>query len=1524
MSSNLKTNFYCTLALSLMLAISQSTNAQTLPAQAEYDALIAFYNSTGGPNWDTKFGWSTANPNVIEDVSTWFGITTTNGHVTGIDFSYNNISGPIPPEIGNLTELITFRVNQSGLNGSLPSTIGNLTNLQVLDLLNCQLSGAIPSQLGSLSSLKTLSLYNNQFTGAIPAELGNLSQLEKLYLGGKFTGGSQLTGSIPPQLGNLNNLLELSITHSQLTGSIPSQLGSLSSLKLLILANNELSGAIPSELGNLTNLEQLTLANCNLTGSIPSTFQNFTVIRGLQLYNNNLSGSIPSFLGDLTALVNLHLQDNQFTGSIPPQLGNLLQLEELILNDNQLTGSIPYQLGNLNKLYFLGLVFNQLSGTIPAQLGNLSELTALLISGNQLSGSVPVELGNLPKLQTLYLLQNQLTSLPSSLAAINSLKVILVSENRFGFESVEPFFTGPGTNSLNLFSFQPQQDFDSEKEIQWVIGSAGLYTPDVLPGGVHNQYQWQKKNGSTYSDLSGQTGSTLSISTTTASDLGVYRLKVTNAYVTNNNLYSAPITISEQNVGSIIYVKKGAAGPGDGTSWSTAFPDLQQAISAASSASGNKEIWVARGEYRPTTGADRTISFQLPSQTFMYGGFVGNEVNKSERNWRNNRTVLSGDLGLQFDKTDNSYHVVVAKDVDQNSGIDGFIISHGNANGVVGAAHNNSGGGMLVLSNTTATNPIINNCEFLSNTASQYGGGVANISDGTSLSSTITNTYFNGNIALTGGGVANYSLSGSNSPSLVNCSFSVNSTSAYGGGLANISSDASIINSTFSKNSCVLDAGAIYNGNNSSATIKNSILWKNFKGTSENGSTWNQIVNITSTVIVQDNIIQGGYGLPSDNNIDSDPLFIREPIAAGVYPRTSVIPVATTDPKYENVMSVNGSSLLTSHTYGIYKDHAYNKLYIVGRELQVIDFNNLTNGLPTSTLYPQLNWGRIQNMESSVHMASNKIFFCSGYEGIFSIDRVTGVLTNLNVLSNEPVSPLWITGEDIVIDGDNLYSPIFYRNTAVTAPKTFYGLLELNLQTNVKRWITNTSTPVSIPQVNGAGDDDYWNGQRLYLDKVSNILYFSMGNGVWWWNRTTNATGLYNTQGGMPLLAGNPKLPSNLTTGMYIDHSQNKFYIGTHKGLFVWDRINNTSKVYNTSNSVLINNLVNIIDKDVDNNIIYVSFETGGVLSINTLTGEQKLFQKDVGHGVDPQMIDTRTESVNYDPVDKKLYIGTDGPNGGVWVRDFNNLIPDFGDLSLNSNSPAIDKANSLAYPTLLTLDIAGLDRFVDYPTLEGSNNLDLGAYEKILQCAPLVLSFSVNKIDKTFSFTPILSQGQSGCNIIYAWNFGDGTTSQEASPIHNFSTLGSYQVSLNVSYQCSDCPQNQVSAQNTITLEPFCESFNCNGDGSVSLGTLISASGYKLSVQGKIITIGARAMLASRWPDYVFEKNYSLMSLPDLKKYIQLNNHLPEIPTATQVKSMNGINTAEMSGLLLRKVEELTLHLINLNERLDNIEKKE
>ena len=84
----------------------------------------------------------------------------------------NQFTGPIPPEIGNLTNLENLVLHSNDLT-SIPLEIGNLTNLKILKLQYNQLTGSIPSEIGNLTNLTFLNLSNNQLTGIIPDEICN-------------------------------------------------------------------------------------------------------------------------------------------------------------------------------------------------------------------------------------------------------------------------------------------------------------------------------------------------------------------------------------------------------------------------------------------------------------------------------------------------------------------------------------------------------------------------------------------------------------------------------------------------------------------------------------------------------------------------------------------------------------------------------------------------------------------------------------------------------------------------------------------------------------------------------------------------------------------------------------------------------------------------------------------------------------------------------------------------------------------------------------------------------------------------------------------------------------------------------------------------------------------------------------------------------------------------------------------------------------------------------------------------------
>ena len=104
---------------------------------------------------------------------------------------------------------------------------------------------------------------------------------------------------------------------------------------------------------------------------------------------------------------------------------------------------------------------------------------------------------------------------------------------------------------------------------------------------------------------------------------------------------------------------------------------------------------------------------------------------------------------------------------------------------------------------------------------------------------------------------------------------------------------------------------------------------------------------------------------------------------------------------------------------------------------------------------------------------------------------------------------------------------------------------------------------------------------------------------------------------------------------------------------------------------------------------------------------------------------------------------------------------------------------------------------------------------------------------------------------------------------------------------------------------------------GEIAINTETFATGYQMSVNGKIICTELRVAALTNWPDYVFSDDYKLMPLDELEEAISQNGHLPNIPSAEQVEA-EGFEVGMMNKLLMEKVEELTLYIIELNKQVE------
>ncbi len=360
-------------------------------------ALVALYSSTGGERWVNSANWLSDRP-----LDEWHGVYADHdGRVAYISLFDNGLTGPVPPEIGQLTALIYLDLGSNELSGSLPPELGDLTNLQTLSLNHNKLSGALPRELGNLARLESLSLQGNALSDPIPPTLGALANLVELHLS-----LNDFSGPIPRELGNLARLESLDLAGNRLSGPIPPELGNLARLTALALWGNRLTGSIPPELGNLGRLAELALSDNGFSGTVPSE------LTALPLTYFWWSGNPELCIADMAIFAEWVSSIGSYYGGDYCNGFGRAALDALYRAAGGAGWTVSYgwpddppdarhgvRADASGRVIAINLAGNGLEGYLPPELGDLAALAELRLGGNPgLSGRVPFTLGRLEEL----------------------------------------------------------------------------------------------------------------------------------------------------------------------------------------------------------------------------------------------------------------------------------------------------------------------------------------------------------------------------------------------------------------------------------------------------------------------------------------------------------------------------------------------------------------------------------------------------------------------------------------------------------------------------------------------------------------------------------------------------------------------------------------------------------------------------------------------------------------------------------------------------------------------------------------------------------------------------------------------------------------------------------------------------------------------------------------------------------------------------------------------------------------------
>ena len=345
------------------------------------------------------------------------------------------------------------------------------------------------------------------------------------------------------------------------------------------------------------------------------------------------------------------------------------------------------------------------------------------------------------------------------------------------------------------------------------------------------------------------------------------------------------------------HVKQNSTGSNNGIGWNNAFNYIQDALAAARMYGG--DIWVAAGTYKPDENSVnsngtgyRDANFALITGVGLYGGFDGNETMFSRRDPARNETILSGDINES--SNNDSYNIVIARDVNNTAILAGFTITDGNA--FIATFPFNRGGGMYdynasptiidcnfknnkayyyggAICNESNSSPVIARCLFINNeanaTISSFGGAIYNIQS----SPKINNCAFINNIAKRGGGAIGNSQS---SPTLFNCAFNGNTATSstgllgIGGAVHNTTTSSPVMtNCVFTANSAK-NGGGIYNTTSSSPNLVNCTFNKNSAtGTGSYGYGGGMCTSLSCSPVVTNCIFWGNTAVSGSNEVNN-------------------------------------------------------------------------------------------------------------------------------------------------------------------------------------------------------------------------------------------------------------------------------------------------------------------------------------------------------------------------------------------------------------------------------------------------------------------------------------------------------------------------------------------------------------------------------------------------------------------------------------------------------------------------------
>jgi hypothetical protein len=391
-----------------VLLIALASAASPLSSQAQYDALMAMYNSTGGGTWKHRQGWPLNAKGWQLDCA--IGLvdnlvcvdSAPHAVVTRMKFTDNNMVGALPANLftvfaGDALTHIHFEKNPQlvGAIPAFPPSENSKKGIQFVGFSSCGFTSFDDTVF--VKSLVTFELVGNNLSPIpFPAAVSNSApSLTVLMLG-----NNRFTGPVSSAVCDLHGLITFNIDYNQLT-SLPTCMGkTMPMLNGISILANKFTGAFPQQFCNAKAVKIINIADNDISGDInDSCLKTMPNLNVLIIEHTLMSGKFPDFVFDLgSKLVNLVLSQSLFHGPITNRWDELTMLGAVTLMGNpdpnkpRWTGKFPSKLFKMRSLFSLFVEFTDIVGPLP-QLNEMQYLTAVGFGNNpNLRSPFPTEL----------------------------------------------------------------------------------------------------------------------------------------------------------------------------------------------------------------------------------------------------------------------------------------------------------------------------------------------------------------------------------------------------------------------------------------------------------------------------------------------------------------------------------------------------------------------------------------------------------------------------------------------------------------------------------------------------------------------------------------------------------------------------------------------------------------------------------------------------------------------------------------------------------------------------------------------------------------------------------------------------------------------------------------------------------------------------------------------------------------------------------------------------------------------------